>query len=416
MVVRRLAYFGRSVWRTVLPLWLRLLVHRRLYPSAERFVANALGKPRAPYAAGDIVVSGLIAEGKGVSQAARLTVCGLNALGLRPVAHDIRPSLEAPGRGRISYPSKVKGGVWLLHVNAPEALQALAAHRPDEWRDRFRIGYWAWELPTLPSSWVEASFAFDELWVPSRFIADALAASGVDTRVRVIPHPVALERPTGRPTRARFGLPEGDVVVLAMGDLHSSAARKNLLGAIDIYRRAWPTPLSGIRLIVKTQSDTAHPRFREEAAEVMGGRGDIKLVSETLSIEDTHNLIASVNILLSPHRAEGFGLTLAEAFLLDVAVLATGWSGSMEFMDGVPGGLIDYNLVPVDDPYGVYLPGDVWADPDLEDGARKLRALAESLELRRSNIDHGRRAIEGALQAWAVDGPVAILLRPLRAE
>lgn len=112
-------------------------------------------------------------------------------------------------------------------------------------------------------------------------------------------------------------------------------------------------------------------------------------------------LVASASAILSPHRSEGFGLPLAEAFLADVPALATGWSGNMEFMSGLPELLIRSKPVQVDDAYGVYrASGQTWAEPDLEDAATKLRALAASPELRRSLAERGRRAVEALSAPW----------------
>ena len=70
--------------------------------------------------------------------------------------------------------------------------------------------------------------------------------------------------------------------------------------------------------------------------------------------------------MLSLHRSEGFGLVPAEAMLLGRAVVATGWSGNMDFMDADSAALVGYRLVPARDPRGVFeAPGADWAEPDL---------------------------------------------------
>jgi len=72
-------------------------------------------------------------------------------------------------------------------------------------------------------------------------------------------------------------------------------------------------------------------------------------------------LVASADVVLSLHRAEGFGLLLAEAMLHEVPVVATNWSGNVDFMSAEDSGLVGYRLVPPNDPQGTYnLPGAEW--------------------------------------------------------
>ena len=394
---------ARSAWRSLAPRPLRRLGHPAARMLALRRVRAALKREEPSFTSGPVILSGLVSDTKGVSQAARLTLVGLEAAGLAPVVQDLRSLF----RGRLVRPSDLsagpQGGVFIQHVNAPEGIAELAAISPDDWRGRHRIGYWAYELPRLPDDWVKASAAYHEIWTPSRFVAEAAVASGVTKPVRVMPHPVSLGPQTGRRSRQQFSLSEDNLVILAMGDLLSSAERKNLIGAIRIFRSAFPAA-GEATLIIKTQSGEAHPRFAQLARAAAEGRPDIRFLDTTVSEAAVADLIASSDILLSPHRAEGFGLPLAEAFLMGVPALATGWSGNLDFMAGVPELLIRHSLVPVKDPYGVYqAPGLEWAEPDPGDAVVKLRALAQSRDLRKVLAQRGCLAVRALEKAWSQD-------------
>jgi glycosyltransferase involved in cell wall biosynthesis len=166
-------------------------------------------------------------------------------------------------------------------------------------------------------------------------------------------------------------------------------------------------------LVVKTQAGREHPYFRQHARAMAAGRSDIIFLEGELSRSEAHNLLASCDIVLSPHRAEGFGLSLAEAIILGRPVLATGWSGNMDFMSGAPEGLIDYKLTPVTDPSGIYCHSDqCWAEPDLDDGARKLRELSQSPELRQRVVSKARQALLELSKAWSTDGEMARIIAP----
>lgn len=390
---------AKRLWRKMAPVRMRGWIGPAVLRLAEQRVRASLAPGEPAPVQGPLIVSGLFAEAKGVSEAARLTLAGLAAAGLNPIAHDLRPALTKGVGAGVRLPVSAAGGVWLMHVNAPEMVHALAAHAPEDWLGRRRIGFWAYELQPVPASWARVADLVHEIWVPSRFVADAITRAGVAAPVRVMPHPVHLS-PHAVADRASFDIPPGAFVVLTMGDLASSATRKNLAGSIDIYRRAFPQPGAAC-LIVKTHSSAADPDFAALAKAAVGGRPDIVLLSDELSRAGVAALIASADVLLSPHRAEGFGLSLAEAFLSGVPALATDWSGNLDFMSGLDELLIPSRLIPVRDASGVYAgAGRVWAEPDVYAAATKLRALMEDAQKRGSLAAMGRDRVDQFAAAW----------------
>jgi len=386
----------RRIWRAIVPPALRRLGQGAAIALARRRVAAALADGEPAFSPGPVIVSGLLSGASGVSRAARLTLRGIQQAGYQPMEHDLAPLFAGAGAGVGQLPAAPAGGVWILHVNAPEGLAAMSRIAPDLWRGRYRIGVWAYELPVLPASWAKTAAFFHELWVPSQFIADAATAAGVATPLRVMPHPVALAN-APRPPQPQ----EGPFTVLVMGDLQSSWTRKNLIGAIEIFKRAFPKPTAVRRLIVKVQSAGPDPKFEHAARNAVAGRSDIAFLNERMSHQAIDRLIAGCSVFLSPHRSEGFGLVIAEAFLAGVPTLATGWSGNLDFMADVPELCIGHHLVPVQDAGGVYrASGALWAEPDLDDAAHKLRALEASNALRRELAARGRAAVIAQAEAW----------------
>jgi glycosyltransferase involved in cell wall biosynthesis len=390
----------QGLWRTAVPRSVRTMAQPLSLQLALSSVRGALASGEPPAKPGPLVVSGLIAEAKGVSEAARLTIRGIASAGYPATALDLRLLLNE----RSAYDAVLppgEGGVWLIHANAPEGLKALARLAPARWLGRYRIGYWAYELPAVPPLWVAASKSFHEIWAPSRFVADALKASGITTPIRVMPHPVATGESSPAARRARFAIPTDAFATLAMGDLDSSATRKNLIGAIEIYRRAFPVDDGKKILLLKTQSSQAHPRFRAEAETAIAGRRDIIVISDTLSRPELRQLIVSCDVLLSPHRSEGFGLALAEAFLMGIPALATNWSGNLDFMVDLPELLIFSRQTSVRDRHGVYRGTKLtWAEPDADDAAAKLQALSADPAMRQNLAAKGRAAVESLSAAW----------------
>lgn len=362
-----------------------------------RKVEGALARGEVSPATGPLIVSGFMSGSTGVSRAARLTLEGLRGAGQAPLSHELLDLFGSNRAATAALPAKRPGGVWLLHANPPEAVVAMARLSPSDWLGRYRIAYWAYELPRVPKQWVRASSAFHEIWAPSRFVANALIASGVKTPVRVMPHPVAVGSPSAMRRAGDSGF-----TVLAMGDLKSSASRKNLLGSIEIYKRAFPQGAPATGLILKIQSGEAEENFQDAAKAAIGGRGDILLRTERLTDAEVGRMIASVSVFLSPHRSEGYGLAIAEALLAGVPALVTGWSGNMDFMEALPELLIAYALTPVSDAAGVYKETALeWAEPNIDDAVQKLRMLAASPSMRAELADRGRALVRAQAFAWS---------------
>src|SRR5690606_26786089 len=114
--------------------------------------------------------------------------------------------------------------------------------------DRYTIGFWAWEsLDGLPPHGRSAEPLFDEIWVPSRFTAHGLSVR-LPCPVIDMPHPVQVATPAegraelGRAElgRAELGLPEHAFLFLVVFDELSNLTRKNPVGAVLAFRRAFP--------------------------------------------------------------------------------------------------------------------------------------------------------------------------------
>jgi glycosyltransferase involved in cell wall biosynthesis len=278
----------------------------------------------------------------------------------------------------------------ILPVNAPTLPLALLRLPRAMTRDRPIIGYWAWELQEVPPEWRPAARCVSEIWAPSRFTAAALEPLAPG-RVRVVPPPLAVIQPLASAlNRSAFGLPRDAVVVLVSFNLASSFARKHPFGALAACHGAFGDRPDRILVMKISHPDHAPEDFARLAEMAQGP--NIRLETRTLSPADSHALTACADIVLSLHRAEGFGLVMAEAMLLGKPVVATGWSGNTDFMDEDNAALVGYRLIPARDTRSVYR--GQWAEPDITEAAERLRALADDPALRH---DLGQRARTSAL-------------------
>lgn len=354
----------------------------------------ARSEPRS----GALTVSGFLSETLGIGRGGQLSFQELAHQGLNPTCHELRDLW--PHRSFSGAPAPCgDGGVWVIQCNPFEAVMALSKASRAQWRNAYRIGYWAWELPKAPNFWLRAASLFHEIWVPSQFVADALANAPIT--IRVMPPPVRLDTsPMPRPSE----LADGVRYVLAAGDLRSSLTRKNLEGAIDIYLTAYPEPQSGQRMLIKLVApDGTTPAFTR-LRDRIAARPDLELTTRDMPMREVHALIAHADVLLHPHRSEGYGMMIAEAAMFGTPPLATGWSGNMEFMKNATNLHIPAALVPAHDPDGVYADGlGRWAEPDIRIAAEKLRALLADPSSVTADVAAIRARIERLLDCWSTE-------------
>lgn len=256
------------------------------------------------------------------------------------------------------------------------------------------IGYWFWELEHVPRPMRDAARMVDEIWVGSQFVADAFRAA-VDTPVRHVPIPIGEPVASAR-TRASFErlAALGDRFVFAVVFDHFSVTeRKNPVGVIEAFRRAF-APGEGPVLVVKSMNADRRWPQHQHVVWAAGDRPDIVIWDEHLDRADHMAFIRSVDALVSLHRSEGLGLHLAEAMWLGTPVIASRYSGNLDFMDDECSLLIDVELVPVVRGEGVYPPEARWADPDLDQAAAAMRRLVEDAALAERLSTVARRRME----------------------
>jgi GT2 family glycosyltransferase/glycosyltransferase involved in cell wall biosynthesis len=279
--------------------------------------------------------------------------------------------------------------ITLLHINPDHALQAISELPPAYFDGHYRIGYWAWELPELPADWEKAFVHFDEIWVPSHFVQEAVAMRSPIPVVRM-PHAVEVEADATL-DRASFGLPEDGFLFLAMFDTYSRPERKNPFGALRAFQKAFAPEDMSARLVLKVNNPT--PDAMRRLREAIGAHRNILLLDKVYSRAQVNALIACCDCYVSLHRSEGFGFGPAEAMALGKAVMATAWSGNVDYMR--PGNSIgiDYTLVTLPEDYGPYKKGQTWAEPDEAHATRAMQQLVADPALSRRLGENARATI-----------------------
>lgn len=261
--------------------------------------------------------------------------------------------------------------VSILAVNADFTELLLASH-PEVGHRRYRIGLWSWELEDFPA-WLHDAFPLvDEVWTTSEFTRRAIARHA-PVPVKAIPVPI-LDPGESRPAQRS---PDRPVRFFFSFDFNSTAQRKNPLGLVTAFQRAFPGRRD-VSLVIKAINGHLHAAAAERLRLQVGADDRIELVERYLSVEELHDLYASSDAYVSLHRSEGFGLTVAEAMVRGMPVIATNYSGTTEFFDDSVGWSIPYRLVEVGPGSHPYHADAVWADPDLDEAAKAMRAVADN--------------------------------------
>jgi glycosyltransferase involved in cell wall biosynthesis len=319
----------------------------------------------------------------GLGTVARLVARSLAAVGIDHTTVSVTEGVRPPWKPAVELPYDVN----LICVNAdmlPRLAQTLGR---DAFEGRRTVGFWWWEVDRFPSSLAWAAQLVDEIWVGSDFVRRAVETV-VPRPVHVFPLPVPVPA-AGRPASAPPALPSGFRYLFTFS-YPSVFERKNPLGAIEAFAQAFPD--GEATLVIKAGGSDL---FRDEAAllaQAAARRANVVVLDRTLGEDEYTALIASADAYVSLHRAEGFGLTIAEAMALGKPAIATGYSGNLDFMTPANSYLVPYRLAPI--PAGTPYPTETtWAEPDIDAAAQQLRAVYDDRDEAARRAAAGRESL-----------------------
>lgn len=228
-------------------------------------------------------------------------------------------------------------------------------------KDVKKIGYFVWESSELHDKDIDTLKEFDEIWTASEYCKDIFEQYQLHSPIKVIPHPIPF--PKKQPKKYK------KFTLLIMGNISSNIDRKNFKANIEVAKII-SNKHKNIDIVLKTF--TLNDK-EKSILKALVGNSKIKIIDKYLSSEKTHELIGKCHAILSLHRSEGFGLTLAEAMAVNTIPIATGYSGNLQFMKDKDL-LVDYKLVDVNDSY---FKGQ-WAEPNIEDAIDKIDSIIKN--------------------------------------
>lgn len=244
----------------------------------------------------------------------------------------------------------------VLHVE-PHDYEGLYRAYPSLY-SQYVVSYCVWEASELPECYSRSLRLVQEVWTASSYCAEIIRK--VHHNVVVIPHIIQRDVLFGH-REARFikkitRFDSDCFYYLHIG--RSAGTRKNTRGLIDTFARTRKELPNG-RLIIKLPAHEPALFVRDER---------IIQISSYLSERQMNALYSCVNAVVSAHHAEGWGLPLSDSFCFRKPVVATRYSGNLDFMRDENSFLIDSqeHLIPSGDTFGLFTEVMSWASPDLE--------------------------------------------------
>lgn len=334
-----------------------------------------MSSKRVERSTGVNVVAHLMAE-MGVGEVARRLISLLSASGLDLNLVPFEASkARKDHKGDYKIGDFVAGQGTLSCVNADQLGAVIAYFGITSTGSQFHNGFWAWELEDFPAVYARAAKLLDEIWTISTF-AQRSIENAVSTKVRTVKVPVPIPKSKTPLRRKDFRIPEKTFLVTSSFDFNSDIERKNPAASIESFLKAFPKP-SGATLFLKSINGFTHANKSNELQELAQGREDIMFFDGYLNHFENKGLLELSDIYLSLHRAEGYGLNLADAMARKTAVIATGYSGNLDYMDEDSNILVPFRKIPVTKYAGIHVNSN-WADPDVDFAAENLRNLLDS--------------------------------------
>ncbi len=265
----------------------------------------------------------------------------------------------------------------IVHVNMDTIWSFLKEKSSDFFEDKYNIGYWAWEMEEFPDEYIEYFKYYDEIWTCSRYCLDSISLKS-DIPVIDIPHPIDIQK---KDINENFdtGLSADCYHFLFIFDYNSLIERKNTLAVIDAYEKAFGKENGKVKLVIKTSIPGHHlSKSRNKVKTRIGDNTSIIYKEEMLRRSDLLALMDKADCYISLHRSEGFGLTMAEAMALGKPVIATGYSGNLDFMNVNNSFLVKYKMIKHEYDLSVLPKNNYWSDPDTDHAAELMNFIYEN--------------------------------------
>ncbi|HTT97655.1 MAG TPA: glycosyltransferase [Rhizomicrobium sp.] len=284
--------------------------------------------------------------------------------------------------------------VAVLAVNANDAPDFFLKDRRGILLDTYTCGFFLWEVSTAPTVQQLGIALVDEIWAPTRYVADIYAplkptyvvGKGLFNGDEEF---LKRERPEKKHSPFTF---------VTTFDFDSSIERKNPLAVVMAFQDAFRVD-ENVELVVKTSN--VNPQHWSNAWKqwehtlgASAGDKRVRIVNQRLTNEEMTALVRDADCVVSLHRSEGFGYLMSDAMAFGTPVIATGYSGNADFATEETSYPVSYKLIPVPSGGARWeCENAVWADADVADAARQMRAVFDDYDAARAKASRAREDI-----------------------
>lgn len=337
---------------------------------------------------GRIGILGIFSKHCGLQRVADLHCINLRNRGMKVERYDITSlthhtaDLERSDAKRFEELITEEPESIIIHAPAPIVNMILRRLGQKSYDRTSVAAFWHWETPRAPDTWRSTAKLLDEIWVPTPFVFEAVRAivSGEERKLRLVRNPVEADPfpfiglAERREAKLRLGIPAGAFVVGYTFSTGSGFERKNPLAALEAFSGAFRRTNSNVRFLLRCNDLDNYPAGARAIQERSEKDSRIILCKKERALP-LQDFFAATDTLLSLHRSEGYGLTIAEAVQSGSKAIVTGWGLAPELQAMLGVSTVRYGLTPIQDPQGTYDSGDglVWAEPDKNHAATLLK-------------------------------------------
>lgn len=326
----------------------------------------------------------------GIGEDLRTTTYALNSRNIDTAIINFSPG-SFKGREERTFENRIQNKhpyqTTIICLTAEETLRYLMREGSKNLKDRYVIGYWPWELPNWPKSWISAIDYVNEIWVSSKHIKDSLDK---ETKKPIKIMPLCVDQDGYKlyqqgtqerlENRKRFGMDLGTINVCYSFDQNSYIDRKNPLDAFRTFQLAFPPyPLDKVneqvKLLIKTFPNKNVSWEWQYLKDMAKFDSRVEIIESNMNRKDLMRFYGCCDIFLSLHRAEGYGRCLAESLQLGLDLIATDWSGNKDFCKGELYTPVPYKLIPLNPFEYPYWEEQFWAEPDIIEASKILREV-----------------------------------------
>ncbi|MCB1192164.1 MAG: glycosyltransferase family 4 protein [Leptospiraceae bacterium] len=324
-----------------------------------------------------INISGYINSEFGLGEAVRSSIRSIEVAGIPYVLNNFDLNQHRKeDKTHSNFTDKNPYPVNLILIN-PDMLGEFVKFRQSSYfQGKYNIGYWFWELNNFPKEWIKFFDLFDEIWTGSKYSMDAISKSSTIPTLTV-PCSIKLDLASKEPEFIQNF--ENKYVFLYVFDFASSFQRKNPDKVIRAFLNTFQGNNDAV-LVVKFSNSKQSSEKKVLLNNLINSHTNIYVIDDYLHRPDLLSLFQRADCYVSLHAAEGFGLTMAESMFLEKPVIATAYSANMDFMNVNNSFLVKYNLVEIKETDGLYVKGELWAEPDEKHCSELMRYVYENQE------------------------------------